>query len=174
MPPPRTRMTGVIRAAPRSATAAASSTGRIRLRRRSSRRGPPPSFYLRPGLLLPHLDRAIIALDGPPRGQLPPFQPAPRRLPAGRRPGRAAGLPGPPPSPHRPLTDPQLRGDHRRRQPLLESRHRFQPNQLPASAALGGQSAALCIPHAPLHTAASRTRQPSGHHQLKIFSNDLH
>ena len=53
-----------------SGIAAASATGRIRLRRRSSRREPPPSFYLRPGLLLPHLNRAVVALDRPPRAQM--------------------------------------------------------------------------------------------------------
>ena len=177
MPPPRTRMTGVIPRRPQVRTAAASSTGRTRLRRRSSRRGPPPSFYPRPGLLLPHLDRAVVALDGPPRaqlaspaaaaaagtrspdgvlhpelpatrsrtrasvhrwsshpaasgpassasiqrGQLLLIQPALRRLPPGRQPGQAASLPGLPPPPHRPLADPQLRGDHRGRRPLLES-----------------------------------------------------
>ena len=57
------------RAIPRSSTAAASATGRIRPRRRSSRRGPSRSSYLGPGFLLPHLDR-VVAFDGPPRAYL--------------------------------------------------------------------------------------------------------
>src|SRR5215472_14948860 len=50
------------------------------------------------------------------------------------------------------------RGDVRRRRPLLESLHRLPPDLLPASSALGGQPAALRIPHAPCippETAAS-------------------
>jgi hypothetical protein len=31
---------------------------------------PPRCFYPRPGLFLPHLDRAVVALDGPPRADL--------------------------------------------------------------------------------------------------------
>jgi hypothetical protein len=77
------------------------------------------------------------------------IQAAPRGLPPGRQPGLAGGLPGLPPPPHRPLADPQLRGDHRSRHPLLESHHRFQPDLLPASSALGGQPATLRIPHVP-------------------------
>ena len=64
MPPPRTRMRGVIPRRAQVLDAAASATGRTRLRRRSSRREPPPSFYLAPGLGLPHLDSAVVALDG--------------------------------------------------------------------------------------------------------------
>jgi hypothetical protein len=159
----------------------------------------------RPGLLLPHLHRAVVALDRPARadlagpaaaaqqvpdprdgvllpeprrdqvadaGQGPPLvfppgrqrpgvqhriqrsqlvliQPALRRLPARGQPGQASCLPGLPPPPHRPLTDPQLRGDHRGRRLLLESPRRLQPDLLPASSAPGGQPAALRIPHTP-------------------------
>ena len=66
---------------PGAEPAAASATGRTRLRRRSSRRGPPPSFYPGPGLLLPHLDGAVVPLDGPARADLdgpaPPAQQVP-------------------------------------------------------------------------------------------------
>ena len=83
------------------------------------------------------------------RRQLLLIQPALRRLPAGGQPGLTGCLPGLPPPPHRSLADPQLRRDHRSRRTLFESPGRFQPDLLPAPAALGGQPAALRIPHAP-------------------------
>ena len=70
MPLPRTRITGVIPRRPQVADRGGLTTGRTRLRRRSSRREPPRCFYPRPGLLLPHLDRAVIALDRPARADL--------------------------------------------------------------------------------------------------------
>ena len=105
--------------------------------------GQRPPLVFPPGGQRPGLQHHIQ------RRQLLLIQPALRSLPAGSQPGRAAGQPGLPPPPHRPLADPQLRGDHRGRRPLLESPGRFQPDLLPASSALGGQPAALRIPHAP-------------------------
>ena len=52
--------------------------------------------------------------------QLIPTQPAPSGLPPGSQPGRAAGVPGPPPPLHRPFGHPQLNGDVSDRDPLLD------------------------------------------------------
>jgi hypothetical protein len=46
------------------------SPGQTRLRRRSSRPGPPPSFYHRPGRLPPGGDRRLVPFGGPPGGDL--------------------------------------------------------------------------------------------------------
>jgi hypothetical protein len=194
--------------------AAASSTGRTRLRRRSSRPGPPRCFYPRPGLLLPHLDRAVITLDGPARAQLagpaaaaqqipdpgtvycspelrphqvpdpgqrPPLvSPPGRQRPAPSATSSAASCPlssrhcaacprGA--SPARPSACRRRRTDRslsRSSAALtavgtpLEPPGRFHPDLLPASSALGGQPAALRIPHPPCippqaHTSAPRT-----------------
>ena len=89
--------------------------------------GQRPPLVFPPGGQRPGLQRQIQ------RRQLPLIQPALRSLPAGGQPGRAARPPGLPPPPHRPLADPQLRGDHRGRHPLLESPGRLQPDLLPAS-----------------------------------------
>jgi hypothetical protein len=59
------------RSCPRFWHAAASSTGRPRPQRRSSRRTPPRCSYPRPDLLLPQLHRAVVTLDRPPSGLLP-------------------------------------------------------------------------------------------------------
>jgi hypothetical protein len=198
-------MTGVIPRRAQVRDGGDLSDWRIGLRRRSSRRGPPPSFYPRPGLLLPYLDRAVIALDGPACAQLAGPPAAAQQVldprcgaghpelpgdqvpdaasargwsvhpaaggPASSTVSSAAGCPssrrhtaqpargsrpwpGRPPARHaaataRPLADPQLRGGHRRRRPLPGPVHRFQPGQLPASSALGGQPAALPVPHEP-------------------------
>ena len=69
--------------------------------------------------------------------QLVLSQPAPGRLPSGGQAGHAAGFPGPPPPLHRPLGYPQLSGNVRRRNPLLELLDRRQPDLLPPPAALG-------------------------------------
>ncbi len=50
---------------------AASSTARLGPRRRSSRHTPARCSYRRPGLLLPDLDRRVVAFDGPPGRLLP-------------------------------------------------------------------------------------------------------
>ena len=94
--------------------------------------GQRPPLVLVPGGQRPGLQRHIQ------RRQLLLIQPAPCGLPPGRQPGRAAGQPGLPPPPHRPLTDPQLSSDLRRRGPLPESLHGLQPDLLPAPSALGG------------------------------------
>src|SRR3954469_13427341 len=44
--------------------------GRTRLRRSARRPGPPPSFYLRPGLLPPGGDLLLVALGRAPGGHL--------------------------------------------------------------------------------------------------------
>ena len=103
--------------------------------------GPPlvlPARSRRPGIQHPVQLRQLIRT-----------QPAPGRLPFRRQPGRAAGVPGPPPPLHRPLGHPQLSGNVRHRSPLLELLHDRQPDQFPPPAALGGQPAALRIPHIP-------------------------
>lgn len=67
-----------------SSHAAASATGRPRPRRRSNHCRPPRHSYPRPDLLLPQLDRVVIALDRATRGLLPrpavPPEEAPRAL----------------------------------------------------------------------------------------------
>jgi hypothetical protein len=163
-PPPRRRHARwpAARPAGRSSPGGAAGTrspGRCRPLPTSRRPGPgpgpastagPPTRRQRPGI-----QRRVQ------RGQLLLIQPAPGRLPARGHPGQATGQPGLPPPPHRPLANPQLRGDHRGRRPLLESLHRFQPDQLPASSALGGQPAALRIPHAPcIPPQAARVSPP--------------
>jgi hypothetical protein len=70
LPPLRTRMTGVIPRRPQICDRGGlidwphSSSKTIQPPR------PPRCFYPRPGLLLPHLDRAVVALDRPPRADL--------------------------------------------------------------------------------------------------------
>ena len=80
--------------------------------------------------------------------QLILIQPAPGCLPLRGQPGRAASLPGPPPPLHRPFRYPQLSCNvlSRDRPEPLRSR---QPDQFPPPAALGGETAALPIPHTP-------------------------
>lgn len=70
-PGPAPAQPGYGRCGPRSWRAVASSTGRPRPRRRSSRRTPPRCSYPRPDLLLPQLDRYLVPLDRPSCGLLP-------------------------------------------------------------------------------------------------------
>ncbi len=130
---------------PRSWAGAASSTGRTRLRRRSSRRGPPPCSYPRPRLLLPHRDRAVIAIDRSARAQLT---------------GPAAPLPQVP-APR----DGGITTDGTRCSNLLAASSRT------SSGACGPRRSARHLAHAActLHTAGKQDRSPSGYHQLRIF-----
>jgi hypothetical protein len=61
---------GCGRGGPRCAPSAASGPGRTRPRRLPRRPGPPPSFYLRPGLLPPGGDLLLVALGGLAGGHL--------------------------------------------------------------------------------------------------------
>ncbi len=86
---------------------------RTRPRRRSSRPGPPPSFYPGPGLLLPHLDGAVVPLDGPARPHLARPAAAAQQVPD---PGDGVPHPEPPGHPgHGP--GPASTAGHRIRRP---------------------------------------------------------
>jgi hypothetical protein len=148
-------MTGVIRAAPRSWTAAASATGRTRPRRRSSRPGPPPSFYPGPGLLLPHLDGAVVPLDGPARPHLARPAAAAQQVPD---PGD--GVPHPEPPGHQ-VTDPGQRPplviESGGQRPGLQ--HRLQPASCCSSSRHRAAGPFDASPARPLASHACRQRR---------------
>jgi hypothetical protein len=115
----------------------------------------------------PVRQRALAQLEFQP-GPLLRAQPLPRHRPPGPQRRGPAIPPGLTPPPHRPLRDPQVRGDRRGTVPAGEPIRRFQPQPLPPLLLGGRIPAPLRIPHA----LVIRQRPPdvttSGYRALRV------
>src|SRR3954452_4530589 len=137
--------------APRCDRWAASAPGRIRLRKPARRPGPPPSFYLRPGLLAPGGDLLVVALGRSPGRDLhAPPEAVQQQVQPGQGVGHAEAL----------ADD---RGDARQRPALVvpAPRRRVGVQQVLQLGQLGGAEPAATPRPAPWRTAPGARRGPA-------------